>query len=276
MRYLITTISIALSIGGCATVSIDHNPCPVYVVGCESNLGVPPNLNGNGDAVLVMFAYLLSYDAAVYSTCEVGKILHPAPTSIVSNGIYQSGSGIFSVALPHPPSGAIKPTIDIVQPALLPADYVMIWPQENAKSYSSGAIAYGVGISHALKPSDLSMPLDEYAAHELAADPMVTNRFGHNISSLLYQEQVVLDGRPAVFGIYSSAMTIDGLEPAPLYVLIYTMRVKSHAVIMAVYWRGECEVCTSGKGDEARRMDTNITDFVDSFHVNEMAIESAK
>lgn len=249
---------------------------PVNVVGCSSNLLPPSVAGGDPRAVLVVLVLEMGYDVGAYGTCVTGKLLHPAPDAVVSDGIYHSGRGTFTVALPAPPPGDHSPSINIVQPAVLPADYAMFWPMDGDAGLTSGAVAYGAGTAK-LTRAEMAEPLDVEAEQAVHQNAMTTGRLGMGTPELLRHESVTLDGQPASFAVYSSPLHLaGGSQDEPLYLLTYFTREAATSATLVVFWRGACGVCTEGSEADVRKLDPGIARFVDSFHLDEKMIVAAK
>lgn len=265
----------ALLICGCATTLVQTTTVPVNIVGCSSNLLAPVIPGGDPRVALIFFGLELGYDVGAYGTCEAGKLLYSAPDAVVSDGVYHSGMGTFSVSLPPLPAGMVKPSINIVQPSVLPTDYAVFWLMDGGVALKSGAIAYAAGTS-AETEAQLSVPLEQEAAQELHHSAITTNNLGQNATSLLHHELVTLDGHPASFAVYSSEMHVEGSGSQPLYLLTYFTRVKARSAVIMILWQGECPACKGGQEADIRKLDSGIGRYVGSFHLDEAAIAALK
>ena len=249
---------------------------PVNIVGCSSNLLPSTVPNGDPRAALIFFGLEIGYDIGVYGTCVTGKLLQPAPAAVVSDGIYHSGRGTFTVALPTPPTTDRKPSINIVQPTVLPADYAMFWPIDGDAILKSGPIAYGAGTATQTQ-AQMAEPLDVEAEQEVHQNAMTTGRFGAGAPSLLRHEMVTVDGHPTVFEVYSSPLHLpDQSRDEPLYLLTYFTREAATSATLVIFWRGACAACTDGGEADVRKLDPSIGRFVDSFQLNEKMIATLK
>src|SRR5579872_201737 len=141
---LILAVCWALLECGCTTAPTQVTGIPVHFVGCSSNLIPPVIANGNPNAVLILFGLEIGYDVGVYGTCVVGKLTQHASDAPVLNGVYHSRRNTYSVNLPSPPAGVRNPSINIVEPTVLPSDFAIFWPRDDGAGLKSGAIAYGV------------------------------------------------------------------------------------------------------------------------------------
>lgn len=262
----------ALVLCACATTpdapSAPGAPRPVAVnfIGCSGSVR-DPNLpdGGNPTVALIVVGLELGFDLAAYSTCAVERLIHPGSMGSVAGGIYRSGQGTFSLALPAPPPEAHKPGIDIRQPTLLPTESVLIRTTDDGAPATSGAVAFGADVSHETM-LEQSATLEQAGLEELQrqAGPATTTPVSH--------EPTTLDGRPALFAVYSVRPAGTGAQPQPRYLFMYFTRYQHDSAAFVVFWSGECPVCAQGHEADIRKLDPNIGRGVDSFHLDEAAL----
>lgn len=271
---LLLSPALAALASSCATTPAQETAIPVNFVGCSSNVAAPVVPAGDPRAGLILFGLELGYDLTAYGTCVAGKLTQHVPDAMVSDGVYRSGRDTFSVSLPALPAGVHKPSISITQPTVRPSDYAMFWLMDDGESLKSGAIAYGVGTSEETA-AEQSQTLEQVAAEEMHQNAMTTDRLGVDQSSLVHHEPAMLDGRPAMFAVYSSGLHPEGSASQPLYLITYFTRYQARSAAIVIFWLGDCPVCTEGREADIRQLDPGIGRFVDSFHVYEASIGTA-
>lgn len=206
---LTTIILAALLVSSCASAPPQGATVPVNIVGCSSNLLPPVVAGGDPRVALALLGMEVGYDVSAYGTCQVDRWLYPASDAVISDGVYRSAKGTFTVGLPSPPAGVKKPSINIVQPSFLPSDYAMFWLLDDGADLRSGAIVYGAGTAEETAAQQ-SESLEQAAAVGLHQNSMTTDRFGGNAVTLLHHEQVTLDGHPALFVVSKSTLQMGG------------------------------------------------------------------
>ena len=256
----------ALALSACASAPTTPAGVPVEFIGCSSAVKDPGELGGDPTAALIVLGLETGYDIAAYSTCAVARLVHPGSTGTVSGGVYRSGRGTFSVALLSPPPSMQKPSIGILQPTVLPSESVLIRPLDDGKPVMmSGLVEIGAAIS-------LETMLQQSSTLEQAGLDEMQRQAGPTAATPLHHEAVTLDGRPALFAVYSSTLHTDGSQTSPAYLFVYFTRDQDHSAVLTVLWSGACPVCADGHEADIRKLDPDIGRVVDSFHLDEPAL----
>lgn len=261
----------ALALCACAIAPSTPAGVPVNFVGCSSivrSLVVPDS--GNADAALIVLTLETGFDIAAYGTCTVERLAHPSAMGTVTDGVYHSGQGTFSVALPTPPAGALRPSIDVIQPSVLPSESVLLQTMDDGEAIKSGVVVFGVAMSQetALEQSATVEQAGLEAFHRSNTTP---DGLGTDVATLVRHEPVMLDGRPALFAVYSKP-SADKLQVSHTYLFAYFTRYEGNSAVLAVLWSGACPVCAEGHEADIRKLEPDIGRLVDSFHLDETAL----
>lgn len=252
----------------CATAPRTPAGVPVDFIGCSSAVRDPGNLGGDPTVALLVLGVETGYDIAAYGTCAVERLVHPGSTGALSGGVYRSGRGTFSVALLTPPPSMQKPSIGILQPTVLPSESVLIRPLDDGKPVMmSGLVEIGAAISHETE-------LQQSSTLEQAGLEEMQHQTGLTTEALLHQEPVILDGRSALFAIYSVRPSRSDSPSQLHYLFTYFTRYQHDSAALAVFWSGDCAVCTEGHETDIRKLDSDIGRVVDSFHLDEAALQA--
>lgn len=255
-----------LALCACATAPSTPAGVPVNFAGCSSSVRDPDTPGGGDPAVMLVGLGLeTGYDIAAYSTCAVARLVHPGSAGTVTGGIYHSGRGTFSLALPAVPSGVQKPSIDIIQPTVIPSESALIRPMDDGEAMKSGPVAYGASIRQ-------ETALQQSSTLEQAGLEELQHQAGPTTATPVRHEPLTLDGRPALFAIYSVKLTRAAPAPQPHYLFMYFTRYQHDAAVLAVFWSGDCAVCAEGHETDIRALDPDIGRVVDSFHLDETAL----
>lgn len=267
---------LTLAVSACTTTpsapSVSGAPqVPVNFMGCSSTL--PPAWfpdSGNATAVLILLGLEASFEIAAYGTCTVERLAHPSATGTVTDGVFRSGHGTFSVALPFPPPGIPKPSIAVIQPTVLPSESVLFRSMDDGDTVKSGAMVFGAAMSRETQ-LEQSATVEQAGIAKLDRENTAV-RAGAVAPTLIRHELVTLDGRPALFASYESKLYLDGKHATPAYLFVYFTRYQNDSAVLTVLWSGDCLPCASGHEAGIRALDPNIGRFVDSFHMDEKAL----
>ena len=175
----------------------------------------------------------------------------PAPKGEVHDGIYSPADGTFSVAAPA--------GLEIREQLSAQRDYVFFAPR-----FLRGPV-YGVSLDVELAPQYASLSLREYAALALKDARLENQRVAGVSLVLLHREDMSLDGRSALFELYSQ--TPAGADKPAAYYLMYFMKTRSRGVVLSIVWPGDCPRCAAGTEQDVRATDPHIADFVGSFRL---------
>lgn len=179
-----------------------------------------------------------------------------APAGTVQDGIYTAADHTFSVALPAP---------SIREQYAPQRDYVFFLPR-----LGGGGPVYGVSITPELEPIYSSLSIREYAVSALRDSMLESRRLTGATLTLLHEEELTLDGRPALFQAYSQIPQGVQARP-PAYYLVYFLKTRHRAAVLTLSLPGECLPCTGGREAEVRAMAPEIRSFVESFRLADPA-----
>jgi len=242
--------------------------------------------SGSGNPVATIIGTILIdavVDVSWYYGCKgaqnLDHALFPPPMSSLRDGVYHSGDGLFSVAVP----GRLSPTphdsswLALLENPGRQQDYLYFLP----KPLGQANPAYLV----------VALPkLDEYTAHltpdEFALDVGYirdamsrhpVSEYGHEPAPI-HTEDTIVDGKPAIFTSYSLvigddriATSIFGTDHELLHLLLYAVKTPSRAAILGIAWPRDCPKCGTGPEADIRSMDPQLKKFVDSFHLADAA-----
>jgi hypothetical protein len=282
-RICVGVLSLALLLAGCAAAPVTTEPGRVTLDNlCLTDATEqPPNGGGGGggggdwlnglphSAALILLAVIGGMVLADYSICRLeDNISGAAHATTVQAGVYHSGDGLFSVALPRLASEALA----IVQRYDRRHDYVIFSPADSR-------ILYTVSVSH----EALVTSLDEFVTFSTSRDR--TTEGGSSLAragfELRQRQDITLDGRPAVFEVYyldldkaNSAVKDRFPGLSHLYYLSYFTMAGEHGAAMYISWPGDCANCDSGSEAAIRTIDPRIQKFLDSFHLSDAAPSS--
>ena len=263
---LISSALVAFLVASCASTPAGTQAYPVYVMdGCASKMSLA-NLPGGNEFAVIVATVMVGFDATLYGACKVERLMHPAPPSNVAAGVYRSSNGLLSVELPLPTEGSKAPSLDIIEPDLPPSNYAIFQPQDAGNYPASGPVLYVAEVTGPLHGDDAGMSLEQYAHHEMEGKALPGAGVNRSNSQLAYQEHLNLDGRPALFSVYTDKLSISGGNPEPVFELSYVIRLQSRMAIMAIVIRGDCPKCAVPSESTIRDSDPRIASFVQSFH----------
>lgn len=222
-------------------------------------------------------------DVSWYYGCKgvqnLDHALFPPPLSSLRDGVYRSGDGVFSVAVP----GRLAPTPDdsawltLLEHPGEEQDYLYFLPKPAGQANP----AYLVVAFPKLDAYTAHLSLDEFALDvRYIRDAM----YRHPVSedgrepAQVHVEDTTLDGKPAMFASYSLVMGDDkvatrifGKDHEILHLLLYVVKTPSRAAILGIAWPRDCPKCGTGPEADIRNMDPELKKFLDSFHLADPA-----
>ena len=243
----------ATSLAACVTKpegGYDYGPCWQMPFHPD---GIPQTDMGGflGDGVWVLgCAAVVSAGNGVYALQHV----------FMHGDTYRSPDGLFSVALPGQAASGDGPGLVVGESITPQRDYVAFVPRP-----ASGE-AYSVAILKQLPENYAGMGIADFS-HAAVADLMDAMRASNSEAPTLerlYEQQISLDGGPAMFATFRRT----GSDGGPYY-LVYFMERGGHAAILSVLWPDDG--LPSGSDPEAaiRTMDPGLQTFVNSFHLRD-------
>ena len=276
-KRLVSALCILALLAGCAPVPVqgsaganfqsEYTSCAGPGTGGGSGgSGGYVDVSGGGDAkaALVFVVILASVLAITYAACEGAQLLHrhteAVPEGDINDGVYRAPKGLFIVAVPgdYSPSGdtgiKVNESRDDTQ------DRVIFF------SMQDGAPVYSASVVPHLPPTAAGLSLDDYAAK-------LSNPRGQTTGSVdesaplapAYEEQLTLDGKPALFRDYPFNTGPGGKTPA--HYLLYVIKDGPTGALLSITWYGACPKCAKGPEAEVRGMDPHLKQFVESFHL---------
>jgi len=255
------------------------------LAGCASNNdprikqegdGCNPGGGGAGHS-LGDFVFALAFDMVFAYSCE--GITHLVegghPPSRLEDGVYHSGDAEFSIKLPVTPSSSDAGTYSLFERLTRAEDHIFILPNTQGE----GRSAYMVDVLPKLDAKDADLSPKEFLGDMTRVKQLMSL---HPISSedgppLMHEEALTLDGKPALFQVYSVLLVSDdkdndateffGSGSHTLYMLLYVVKTHDQAAILGIARPGDCPKCASGPESEVRGMDPALQAFVSSFHM---------
>jgi hypothetical protein len=256
----------AFLVASCAGTPAGTQAYPIYVMdGCAAKMSLG-NVPGGSEFGVIVATVMVGFDATLYGACKVEHLMHRAPPSSVADGTYRSNNGLFSVELPAPTPDSKAPSLDIIEPDLPPSNYAIFQPQDAGKFPASGPALYAARVTGPLQGDEAGMTLEQYAHHEMEGKPLAGSASNRSNSQLAYQEQLTLQGQPALFSVYTDKLSISGGSPEPVFELGYVIRLHSRMALMVIVIRGDCPKCAVPGESQIRDSDPRIAGFVQSFH----------
>ena len=277
-------------IAGCMALALltacAGNPDPKiqydYADCTPSGNGGNGGVSGSGNPVAAIVGMLVIdvvVDLSWYYGCEgvqsLDHALFPPAVSSLRDGVYSSGDGVYSVAVP----GQLARTADdgtwltLLERLGQEQDYLYFLPKPAGEPNP----AYLVVAYPKLDADTAPLSPDEFALNvshiREAMDRHPISAYGHEPVEL-HAEDITLDGKPAMFASYSMAIGDDkvatrifGKSHEILYLLLYVVKTPTRAAILGVAWPRDCPKCSTGSEAAIRAMDPRLKQFVESFHL---------
>ncbi len=248
-RILAALLILASGLAACAV----YSPYTPY-----ETCGV--NQQGSGGGVVLNDPIFLPMMLLYGMGCETAKALDrhgafdSAPAGKVENGVYTAADGTFSVALPAP---------SIREQYAPQRDYVFFLPR-----LGGAGPVYGVSVTPELAPIYAGLSIREYAVSALRDSMLESQRVSGATLTLLHEEELTLDGHPALFQAYSQ-LTQDAQVKPPAYYLVYFLKTRHRAAVLTLSLPGDCLPCTGGTEAEVRALSPGIRSFVESFRLSD-------
>lgn len=284
IRNLIAGCMAIALLTGCASnpnpkIQYDYADCTP-----SGNGGGSASGGGNPVAVIVgMLVVEVVVDLSWYYGCEgvqnLDHTLFPPPMSSLHDGVYHSGDGVFSVAVP----GQLSPTpagadwLTLLERLGQEQDYLYFLPKPEGEAnpgYLVVAFPKLDAITAPQTPDEFALDV-RYIRDAMSRHPV--SEYGH-VPVELHAEDITLDGKPAMFASYSLVMGDDkvatrifGKQQEILYLLLYVVKTPSRAAMLGIAWPRACPKCSTGSEAEIRAMDPQLKQFVESFHLADAA-----
>lgn len=240
---------LALGLAACAV----YSPYTPY-----ETCGVNTPRSGGGvvldDPIFLPMMLLYGMGCEGVQALERHGAFDSAPAGKVQDGVYTAADGTFSVALPAP---------SIREQYAAQRDYVFFLPRLGG----SGPV-YGVSVTPELQPIYASLSIREYATSALRDSTLESRRVNGATLALLHEEELTLDGRPALFEAYRQ-LTQDSAAKSEAYYLVYFLKTRHRAAVLSVSLQGDCLPCTGGTEAEVRALSPGIRSFVESFRLSD-------
>ena len=251
MRHLLAALlALALLLAGCAV----NSP---YAANGTCGVNTHPSDSGIilDDPLFLPALLLYGMGCEGVEALERHGAFDSAPAGKVQDGVYSAADGTFSVALPAP---------SIREQYSPQRDYVFFLPR-----LGSGPV-YGVSVTPELQPIYASLNIREYAVSALRDSMLESRRVSGASLTLLHEEELTLDGHPALFQAYSQ-LTQDAQAKPPAYYLVYFLKTRHRAAVLTVSLPGDCLPCTGGTEADVRGLAPEIKSFVESFRLADPA-----
>ena len=244
------------------------------------------SVSGSGNPVAAIVGMLVIdvvVDLSWYYGCEgvqsLDHALFPPAVSSLRDGIYRSGDGVYSIAVP----GQLARTADdgsrlsLLERLGQEQDYLYFQPKPAGEPNP----AYLIVAYPTLDADTASLSPDEFALNvshiREAMDRHPISAYGHEPVEL-HSEDITLDGKPAMFASYSMAIGDDkvatrifGKSHEILYLLLYVVKTPTRAAILGIAWPRDCPKCATGPEADIRTMDPRLNQFVESFRLADAA-----
>ncbi len=253
-----------------------------YAECTPSGNGGDGGVSGSGNPVAAIVGMLVIdvvVDLSWYYGCEsvqnLDHALFPPAVSSLRDGIYRSGDGVYSVAVP----GQLSPTpgdanwLSLLERLGQEQDYLYFLPKpagEPNPGYLVVAFPKLDADTAPMSPDEFALNVS-YIRDAMARHPI--SEYGHEPVEL-HAEDITLDGKPAWFASYSMAIGDDkvatrifGKEHEILYLLLYVVKTPTRAAILGIAWPRDCPKCSTGSEADIRAMDPHLQQFVESFHL---------
>ena len=243
-------------------------------------------VSGSGNPVAAIVGMLVIdvvVDLSWYYGCEgvqnLDHALFPPAVSSLHDGIYRSGDGLYSVAVPGQLSRSADDArwLTLLERLGQEQDYLYFLPKPEGQPNPG----YLVIVFPKLDADTAPQSPDEFALNvshirdAMARHPV--SEYGHTPVEL-HAEHITLDGKPAMFASYSLVMGDDkvatrifGKDQETLYLLLYVVKTSTRAAILGIAWPRDCPKCSTGSEAEIRAMDPHLKQFVESFHLADAA-----
>lgn len=210
---------------------------------------------------LVDLAFTLIVDVTWFAGCEtfvtVANGIRDLQRAQAHHGVYESPDHLFSVKVPDDNQDIqireqIKPTKDYVY-------FISSLP---------GRPVYAISVIPALPEQYASLSSEQFASQATRGLLENASRNEGQLSGLqrIYQEEVTVNGKPALFVVYRRDAQAANTEQ-PYYYLMYFIRNGNRAAILTVTWSSDCPKCAKGPEAAIRGMDPGIGTFVNSFRL---------
>lgn len=250
MPRIICTLLI-LVVSGCAVNSAyaPNQTCGVNTHPADSSIWVD-------DPLFLPALLLYGMGCEGVQALERHGAFDSAPAGTLKDGVYIAADNTFSVALPAP---------SIREQYAPQRDYVFFLPR-----LGGGGPVYGVSVTPELEPIYGSLSIREYAVSALRDSMLESRRVSGASLTLLHEEELTLDGRPALFQAYSQLQ--GGVQTKPsAYYLVYFLKTRHRAAVLTVSLPGDCLPCTGGTEADVRALSPAIKSFVESFRLSDPA-----
>lgn len=274
-KRLMASICIAALLAGCAPVTVrggdganfwseyhscDNSSSPRTIH--DESGGGSLGFAGDGDAGLVLAIIVISAVGIYYAACEgadrIERLSKPPLPGTLQDGVYRAPYDLYAVAVPGDFSADGLTGVKVHEVTSQSQEQVFFLPQGEAEA------TYAVSVIPRLPLDYDTLPLTAFAA-KVAPVPLPEDshsiRWGTGLK-LLHEEQVTLDGRPAVFRVYAQ-MTHS--------YLLYIIKSGRESALLSVAWSADCPKCATGPEAEIRAMDPHLKQFVESFHLAPVA-----
>lgn len=276
-KRLVTALCILALLSGCAPVPVqgyagdnfqsEYTSCSSPGTGNSSGgSGASVNVGGGGDtrSALVFVVIVASVLAITYAACEGAQLLHrhseAVPAGNIKDGVYRAPTDLFTVDVPGDFAASGDTGVKVNESRDDTQDRVIFF------SMQDGAPVYSASVVPHLPPAAAALSLDDYAAK-------LSNPRGQTTGSVdesaplrpAYEEQLTLDGKPALFRDYPFSAGPGGRAPA--HYLLYVIKDGPTGALLSITWYGACPKCATGPEAEVRTMDPHLKQFVESFHL---------
>ena len=224
--------------------------------------GDPRILLGVIVVVVVVISAVAIYHLAAETLDSIRKHTHPADPQAAEDGIYRDPHGLFSVAVPGEYPAQDPDGIEVRQTAAKGQEQVFFITAQDDDP------VYGVSVQPLASPDDAAMPLPAFAS-KVYPPPVSGDPAAPQISPPSLEQDITLDGKPALFREYSSGPGPDGRHP--VYYLLYFVRNGQRSAVLSITWFRDCPGCSNGPEVAVRNMDPHLKQFVESFHLADTA-----
>jgi hypothetical protein len=239
-----------LLLAGCASANPEQERCDIdFTQGSR---------NSNDDReVLFVITMQLVYLAGCNGMLYLERHFSAPHEGSIYNGVYRSSDGAFSVHMPGALAEGGMAGFRVREQLNLAQDHVFFVP-----TGEPGPL-YSVSIIKQLEGPDASLSLPQFAALALKDQESQNRKLGGAPLQKLHEEDISLDGSPALFELYSQAPAAAGGPTA--YYAMYFLKSHNRAAFLSVAWSGDCPKCVEGTEADVRAGNPYMKRFVESF-----------
>ena len=248
-RRLTLCLLLPLLLAACASADPAKQRCDIDFLQGQQN--------DDARQLLFVATMQLVYLAGCNSLLYVERHLSAPHEGSVYDGVYHSSDGVFSVALPGPLAVGDEPGIRVREQINLAQDHGFFLP-----TGAPGAL-YSVSVVKQLEGADAGLSLQQFAARALQDQEQQNRQMAAAPLQKLHEEDLQLDGSPALFVVYSQSQA--GADAPQAYYLMYFLKSHGRAAFLSVAWAGDCRHCGDGTEADIRAMDPHLKQFVESF-----------